>query len=221
MVGLCQGGWQSAIYASIFPYDVSHLVIAGAPIDFSPGSSRLVDFVHRTPIAWFQSLVDMNGGIVPGEFMRDCFKAMHYIERYWCDSLDLWNDFWILDEWEREKAIERKRRFRNWYEHSCQAIPGDFFLQVVNMFRHNKLVKGEMEILGKRVDLSNIKCPITLLAGAKDDISPPEQLFAMSNFVGVPVTEYLVDAGHIGVFMGRKAIKDYWSKIFRGVIEND
>lgn len=41
LIGLCQGGWQSAIYAALFPEDVTSLVLAAAPIDFHAGNSKI------------------------------------------------------------------------------------------------------------------------------------------------------------------------------------
>ena len=44
LIGLCQGGWQSAIYAALFPEDVDCLVLAAAPIDFQAGESKIGQF---------------------------------------------------------------------------------------------------------------------------------------------------------------------------------
>ncbi|MBI5908713.1 MAG: alpha/beta fold hydrolase, partial [Betaproteobacteria bacterium] len=35
LIGLCQGGWMSLLYAARFPAKVSKLVLAGAPIDIA------------------------------------------------------------------------------------------------------------------------------------------------------------------------------------------
>jgi hypothetical protein len=45
-----------------------------------------------------------------------------------------------------------------------------------------------------------------LLAGIKDHITPPEQVWALADLVATPaghISRELVDGGHLGLFMGR------------------
>ena len=48
LVGLCQGGWLSLIYAAQFPAKVNSLVLAGSPIDLDAAPSRLVQAARTT-----------------------------------------------------------------------------------------------------------------------------------------------------------------------------
>ncbi len=41
LVGLCQGGWLSLVYAARFPHKVRRLVLAGAPVDITAGISPI------------------------------------------------------------------------------------------------------------------------------------------------------------------------------------
>jgi len=41
LVGLCQGGWMSAMCAARFPRKVASLVLAGAPIDTDAGNGPI------------------------------------------------------------------------------------------------------------------------------------------------------------------------------------
>lgn len=49
LVGLCQGGWVSAMVASRFPDKVNSLVLAGAPIDTDAGNGPIKRMVHESP----------------------------------------------------------------------------------------------------------------------------------------------------------------------------
>ncbi len=209
LIGLCQGGWQSAIYAALFPEDVKCLVLAAAPIDFHAGNSKIGKCTSFLPLSFYRSMVMMGGGLLDGKFLLTGFKMMNPLERYCGDYFDLF--FNISDD----AFMERNRKFRDWYEHT-QSIPGDFFLQVVEeLFIGNKLINGELEILGKKVDLSTIYQPVFLIAGEKDDITPGEQLFNIEHYVNSSIiNKYTLPAGHIGIFMGRKIIDNYWPKIF-------
>jgi poly(3-hydroxyalkanoate) synthetase len=61
-----------------------------------------------------------------------------------------------------------------------------------------------------------VDCPIFLLAGTKDHITPPEQVWALADLVSTPaehIARELVDAGHLGLFMGRAALAEHWTPI--------
>src|SRR6266568_6512944 len=66
LIGLCQGGWLSLVYAARFPAKVRKLVMAGAPVDIAARQSRLSAVAEATPLIMFQSLVDLGDGRVIG-----------------------------------------------------------------------------------------------------------------------------------------------------------
>ena len=66
LIGLCQGGWLSLIYAARFPAKVRKLVMVGSPVDIGAGKSKLSSMAAATPTAIFQSLVDLGDGRVIG-----------------------------------------------------------------------------------------------------------------------------------------------------------
>ena len=76
--------------------------------------------------------------------------------------------------------------FEDWFKHT-QDIPGAFYLWLVeHLFHKNELIDGRLVVDGRRADLANITCPLFLLAGARDHITPPAQLFAAADAVGTP-----------------------------------
>jgi poly(3-hydroxybutyrate) depolymerase len=81
-------------------------------------------------------------------------------------------------------------------------------------------VRGGLEIGGRSVDLGRIACPLYLLAGADDHITPPEQCFAMARYVGTPAEDILcatAPAGHLGLFMGTAALREQWPALMADV----
>jgi poly(3-hydroxybutyrate) depolymerase len=82
---------------------------------------------------------------------------------------------------------------------------------------NNDLLRGTLEIGGRRVDLAEIHCPIYLLAGARDHITPPAQVFALAAYVSTPpheITRLTTGGGHLGIFMGRQALQTCWQPVF-------
>jgi poly(3-hydroxyalkanoate) synthetase len=96
-------------------------------------------------------------------------------------------------------------------------LPGKFYLQVVKeLFKENKLVKDEFIGLGEKLNLKDIKCPLYLLAGERDDITPVEQVFNAEKYVGTDkedIQKDIADGGHIGLFMGHKPLEENWPRI--------
>lgn len=217
LVGLCQGGWLCAIYASLYPQDVKALMLAAAPIDFTAGGGKLQDVVQGMPIDFYQWLVAMGFGNMLGDMMLMGWKIMNPYERFVSDFINLWVN--VRDD----RYLERSKQFQTWYEYT-QNISGRWYLQAVDkLFKKNHLIQGKLKVLGKYVDLHTITCPIAMLAGEKDDITLVPQLFNMSSYVATKPEDIfqtvVEDAGHISVFMGRKALKDHWPPALRFTLE--
>ena len=197
LVGLCQGGTLASIYSALNPNDVASLTVAGAPIDVRAGKSVLSK-AFNTPLWQYQVMVALGAGLVHGEFMLFNWKSnnlkKHYVDRYMRPS-------------------ERNDMFYEWYDRPANIAGGWYLWLIENLFLKNRLINDEMELYGKPVLLSNIECPVYLVAGERDDISPPSHTFNMADKVS-DVTKFLIPgAGHIGVFMGKDSMST-WAGIF-------
>ena len=108
--------------------------------------------------------------------------------------------------------------FDSWYEDPLD-LPGRWYLQAIReLFKENRLAKGEFVALGRRLDLKAITCPLYLLAGESDDITTKEQVFEAETLVGTPkgrIEKKLAPGGHIGPFMGSRTLKETWPAIGR------
>ena len=84
---------------------------------------------------------------------------------------------------------------------------------ITQIFKENRLAKGEFIGLGRKLDLHDITCPVYLLAGADDDITTP---LNATKYIGTPkdrIMQKTVAGGHIGLFMGARTLRDYWPSI--------
>jgi poly(3-hydroxybutyrate) depolymerase len=212
LVGLCQGGWMSAMYAARFPERVRSLVLAGAPIDTNAGNGPIKQMAHRLPLSAYRNLVAAGGGRMRGEVMLAGWKNMHPEEQYLKKYIDLYEH--IADKC----YIARTERFERWYEHAID-LPGRYYLQAIeDLFKANRFAKGEFIGLGRKLSLNDIKVPLYLLAGEADDITPKEQVFEAEHLVGTPhsdIVKKLAPGGHIGIFMGSKTLTEVWPEIGR------
>jgi poly(3-hydroxybutyrate) depolymerase len=219
LIGDCQGGWLAAIYAALHPDDINTLTLAGAPIDFHAGHSvihgwvRLVDLTGD--LAYFRNLVALGNGVLKGELLLSGFIAIK-------PENEIDKQLQLLTKLDDPQHLKRHRAFEDWFKHT-QDIAGAFYLWIVeHLFRDNKLIRGELEIRGARVDLGNIRAPLNLLAGATDHITPPPQVFAAAAAVASPgalIAQRMTSGGHLGLFMGHEALRVQWPPLLAGVLE--
>lgn len=215
LVGLCQGGWLSAMLAARFPDKVASLVLAGAPIDVQAGDGPVTRIGRRTPMAFYRSLVALGGGRMRGRFMLTGWKNMHPSDHYWGKYIDLY------DNVRNDEYLRRAREFSRWYEHTVN-LPGRMYLEAVkHLFKLNRLAKGQFVALGEQISLKTIRVPVYLLAGRDDDITIKEQVFSAANLVGTPASQIVSEeaaGGHIGLFMGSKTLETHWAAIGKWLV---
>lgn len=213
LVGDCQGGWLAVVYAGLFPDQVNTLTIGGAPIDTHAGESGIQEwtrlFARRNELDFYRRMVRLGGGVQRGRSQLRGFKMLEPVAEI--DRLT-----GLLANIHDPDYVTRHVDFTNWFEWT-QDLPGAFYLWIIeHLFIHNELARGTLAVDGARVNLSAIDCPIFLLAGTKDHITPAEQVWALADLVSTPaerVSRELVDAGHLGLFMGRAVLAEHWKPV--------
>lgn len=210
LVGLCQGGWMSAMFAARFPEKVRSLVLAGSPIDTDAGDGPIRKMAHSLPVSFYQEMVASGGGRMLGRYMLAGWKNMHPDQQFVGKFIDLYEHI------EDKCYVKRTEHFERWYENPID-LPGRYYMQAIQLlFKENRFAKGEFVGLGRKLSLGDIRCPAYLLAGAGDDITTKEQVFAAEHLLGTPnaqIVKKLVPGGHIGLFMGTRTLKEAWPEI--------
>jgi poly(3-hydroxyalkanoate) synthetase len=217
LIGDCQGGWLATIYAALAPERVNTLTIAGAPVDFHAGEPVIGALMERMApggdLCAYRALVAAGGGTLRGDHMLAGFILIK-------PDNEVARQAKLLANVHDPEHVARYREFEDWFKHT-HDLPGAFYLWIVeHLFRDNELVRGELEVAGERVDLARIACPLNLLGGATDHITPPDQVFALADAASTPevdVTRRVASGGHLGLFMGHEALSEHWPPLLAEV----
>ena len=210
LVGLCQGGWLSLVYAARFPGKVRRLVLAGAPVDIST-PSELSKMVAAVPQQAFEQMVQQGDGLISGEHMLKIWNppfSQHDVEAVLQRNLGDGSD----------EARILLDRFERW-DRATLDLPGTYYLEVTDLvFRQNLIAGGRFVALGRRIDLAEVRVPVFLLAGEDDIVVPRDQAFATARLLGTPpawLEQACEPCGHLSLFMGRNALGHSWRRIAR------
>ena len=175
-----------------------------------------VEALRRGPgMDFYEQVVALGDGVLRGEYMLNGFIVIR-------PESEVAKQLELLRNLDDPEHLERYPAFDDWFKHT-QDIPGRFYLWIVErLFRDNRLVAGTLEVGGERVDLGRITCPLFLLAGEDDHITPPEQVFALADHAGTAerdVVRRVTSGGHLGLFMGSESLREHWPPIMAAVAE--
>ena len=204
LFGYCQGGTMAAMYASLFPDEVlRNLVLLATPVDFAPedpGPLGLWTLWSRNSGYLFDP--DLLAG-VPGNARPDLPGRLAGAATSPFEPLASYAYANAPNRLHRDERLETFLATCRWVDDGV-PFPGEAFRHwIKDFYQQNRLARGELELRGRRVDLSNLVCPVLNVAGAKDYICPLSQAEPTMYLVGSDDKELLVpDAGHVGLMVG-------------------
>ena len=206
LLGICEGGVFTTCYAALHPETVKNLVLTITPVDFhgDANEERLgFGFIN----VWTRSLkpedidrlIEAYGNL-PGELMGSVFSMMTPMRTLTKYNLDL------LEVMDDKKKLLNFLRMEKWIADRPHH-PGEAAKQwLKDLYQGNKLVKGELELGGRTVDLKNITMPVLNVFAKDDHIVPPATTQALKLCVGSKDYQELpLPGGHVGVFVGGKS----------------
>ena len=210
LVGLCQGGWLGDGRGALSRKG-RRAGSGGAPIDTDAGDGPIKRMAAATPISFYVELVGARRRTDEGQAHAAGMEEHASRAALFREHIDLYQH---MDD---PTYVVKEEAFDSWYENPID-LPGRWYLQAIReLFKENRLAKGEFVGLGRSLNSSRSHAPY-LLAGESDDITTTEQVFAAENLVGTPkgrIEKKLVPGGHIGLFMGSRTLKETWPTIAR------
>jgi polyhydroxyalkanoate synthase len=206
VLGYCMGGSMTAMYTALHPDKVANLIMLAAPVDWSKNEHLLGKWTDPS-VFDVDKLIEVYGN-APAELLQGSFLMLKpvstLVEKY----------FTFYENLDNEKFLEDFFAMETWLNDNI-PVAGEMFRQFVKYcMQQNKLVKGELRIDGKRVDLKKITCPILNLVAVNDHLVPPELSLPFNDYVGSQDKESITfPAGHIGLAVGSKANRELWPRV--------
>jgi polyhydroxyalkanoate synthase len=208
LFGYCMGGTMSAMYSALFPGPpLRNLVLLASPLDFSREDTGLYGLWTSARYFDPHRLAEVFGNI-PAEFIDTGSRMVKPVGNYVSPYVTMWE--LIV----RDKPLESWQAMNKWVNDGI-PFPGAAFGQWIgDFYQQNKLVKGEIQLRGRRVDLARITCPIFVIAGSQDHICALPQAEAAMRLVSSQDKEFFaLNAGHIGLLIGSGARASMWPKL--------
>lgn len=205
IVGYCMGGMLASLYAALADKGpLKNLACFTTPVNFD-GMKLFKQWTDRRHFD-VDRIVDTLGN-VPPELMFASFDMLRPVARV-ASQVRLWDKLWDDD------FVKSHRMFDRWASDQI-PFPGETFRQTIKDLQwDNKLIKGELELGGQRVDLANIKVPFLHVVAEHDHIVPYESAKELVPMVGSEdKTELMLKGGHVSLVAGGNAIYRLWPKL--------
>ena len=211
LLGYCMGGTMVAIYTALHQEDVKNLILMTAGIDFDVDG--MLNLWGRKEHFDVDKFVDAYGN-VPPEFLQTGFLFMKPVQNLVSKYLSFYENI------DNNNFVENFLAMEKWLNDNI-PVPGEVFREFIKyLYQENRLVRGELKIKDKRVDLKNITCPVLNLVAANDHLVPPESSKAVERYVSSKDKKTIVfPTGHIGLSVSSKSLRELWPKVAQWVIE--
>lgn len=199
LLGVCQGGTFSVIYASIYPKKINSLITLVTPVDFSGDDGLLFTWARDMDV---DAVVEGFGGLVPGTFLDVGFqmlKPMLKVRKQknlleMMDNRDKLMNFFRMEKWINDLPDQAGETYRQF---------------IKDLYQQNKLVKGELVVGAHQIDLKNINMPVLTIYASEDHLVPPSSTKPLNDLISSKDKQlYEFPGGHIGVFTGRRSQKE-------------
>ncbi|HET8898714.1 MAG TPA: class III poly(R)-hydroxyalkanoic acid synthase subunit PhaC [Rhodanobacteraceae bacterium] len=199
LLGICQGGAFSLCYTALHANKVKNLITMVTPVDFHTPDNMLSHWTRELDVDLF---VDTLGN-VPADLMNWCYLTLKPVR------LNQQKYVGLVDILDNPGEIENFLRMEKWiFDSPDQA--GEAFRQFIkDFYQGNKLIKGEVEIGGRTVDLGFVDMPVLNIYAEQDHLVPPAASRCLKEYIGSEdYTPLAFRGGHIGIYVSGRAQRE-------------
>ncbi len=206
LIGYCMGGTMAGMYTALHPGGpVRNLVLLTAPCDFSkPGVMER----WLAPENFDADHVARAFRLVPADFLNMGTKGLKPIQNYVSPWVRL------AERGESESFVRTWRAMNTWVNDGVPFAGAAYRQWIHDFYQHNKLAKGDLELGGRRVDLSAITCPVLNVSASEDHLVPAHQSEAwLHRISSEDKTALTIRGGHVGIVASPRSSGDFFPKL--------
>jgi polyhydroxyalkanoate synthase subunit PhaC len=197
LLGYCFGGMLAVLHAAHhLDSPLRSLTVLTTPADLQQ-CGPMTDMMARL------DLDDVLGsdGLVPPSLILQGFRSLAPMGEV-TGRVDLLEKLWS------DEFISAYQAMTGWGSDQV-PLPAGVARQFKKLVTDNGLVNDRVFLGGDRVRLSDIKVPFMHVLGLRDHIIPPEAAGPLVDLIGSEDKQELrLDAGHVGLMVGRTAAKN-------------
>ncbi|PLS05367.1 class III poly(R)-hydroxyalkanoic acid synthase subunit PhaC [Neobacillus cucumis] len=200
ILGYCMGGTMTSIFAALYPeLPIRNLVFMTSPFDFEDSGS----YGEMLNEKYFNidKVVDTMG-VIPPEMIDYGNKLSKPMANFYGPFISL------VDRADNESFVKSFQLLQKWLNDGI-PFPGESYRQWIrDFYQKNKLIKGELVVRGRKVDLKNITANVLNLAGQNDLIAQPHMVEALMDAISSKDKQFNnLPVGHTSITFGRQASK--------------
>jgi len=210
LLGYCFGSVLSLLYAAHhLDAPLRSLTVMTTPVDLQQ-LGPLTSVIGKDGLD-VETMLDADGNLPP-QIIHQAFQVLKptaQITQY----VDLWERLWGDD------YVTAHQAMAGWASDHI-PLPGGVAKQLANLVQDNAIVNDTLLLGGDRVTLSAITVPFLTVLATRDHIVPEASAAPLIDLVGSPDKHELrLDAGHVGLLVGRGATKTTIPTIIEFLIE--
>lgn len=205
LLGYCLGGTLTCLYAALEPDGpVKNMLLLATPIN---GEGLTVQRSMLTAGGLDPDLIVETLGNVPASMVEAGFQRLRPLQK-------LSGQMMLLNNLENRQFLKSHLRITRW---GADALP--FAGAAFRTFSHdfilgNKIVKGEFELRGRKVDLGDIRIPVLHVLAEHDHVVPPASSDDLVRLLGSEDKgELTIKGGHVSLVTGAGAVTRTWPRL--------
>ncbi|MGD6832663.1 alpha/beta fold hydrolase [Sutcliffiella halmapala] len=201
--GYCLGGTLAAIYCALAKEPIKNLILIVTPIDFEriPFFDSWIQALREERVSFDKYIEEM--GIIPGPKVEAGMRLLTS-PIYYSPYLSL------LRKAQDREYVDKWIRFNTWTKGHIPLTAKTAIQINTDLVKENKLIRGNLEINEKNVDLAAIRANLLVVVTEGDRLVPKEQCLPILNAVTSPDKSCeILQGGHTGTTVKDGKLPDF------------
>jgi polyhydroxyalkanoate synthase subunit PhaC len=188
--GYCMGGTMSTMYAALHQENVKNLAVIAPVVDSEKDSTVIANLAKNMDV---EKMLQVIGNLQPEQMY-----ALYSILKPFKQGVNKY--FNLIQNIDNEQFVGNFLRLEKWL-YDTPPIAGETFRQwISDIYQKNLLVKNELKLRDKLVDLSTIKVPVLNIIADEDHLVSPHCSASLNDVVSSHDKRLMrFHTGHVGL----------------------